>query len=109
MDAGYASRDQLATPCRLNRWLHVAYRHTRGTAPATRYHSVGADQRKSRYKREREMGPEPPLDVTPVLDASSRGDKEMAQVLGVSARTIDNDWALARAWPARELGREGGP
>lgn len=29
--------------------------------------------------------------------------KEIAELIGVSARTVDNDWALARMWIAREL------
>jgi DNA-directed RNA polymerase specialized sigma24 family protein len=29
---------------------------------------------------------------------------ETARVLGVSNTTIDNDWYVARAWLARELG-----
>ena len=31
-------------------------------------------------------------------------DKEIAQVLGISLRTVERDWALARAWLRRELG-----
>ena len=31
--------------------------------------------------------------------------EEIAQVLDVSKRTVDNDWAVARMWLARELGR----
>jgi RNA polymerase sigma factor (TIGR02999 family) len=29
---------------------------------------------------------------------------EVAEVLGVSRRTVDNDWAMARMWLAQELG-----
>ncbi len=29
--------------------------------------------------------------------------KEAAEVLGVSARTVDGDWSMARAWLSREL------
>jgi RNA polymerase sigma factor (TIGR02999 family) len=29
---------------------------------------------------------------------------EVAEVLGISRRTVDNDWAMARMWLARELG-----
>jgi RNA polymerase sigma factor (TIGR02999 family) len=32
---------------------------------------------------------------------------EVAHVLGVSARTVDGDWAMARMWLSREM--EGGP
>jgi len=32
-------------------------------------------------------------------------EEEMAEVLGVSPRTVRNDWALARAWLFRELTR----
>lgn len=28
---------------------------------------------------------------------------EVAEVLGVSARSVENDWRLARAWLSREL------
>ena len=31
----------------------------------------------------------------------------VAEVLGVSARTVDAEWAVARAWLARALGRKG--
>jgi RNA polymerase sigma factor (TIGR02999 family) len=31
--------------------------------------------------------------------------EETAEALGVSRRTVDNDWAMARRWLARELGR----
>ena len=34
--------------------------------------------------------------------------KETAHVLGVSPRTVDNDWAMARMWLSRAL-REGDP
>ena len=34
------------------------------------------------------------------------GVDEIAQVLGVSARTVDGDWAMARAWLRRELDRD---
>jgi DNA-directed RNA polymerase specialized sigma24 family protein len=34
---------------------------------------------------------------------------EIADVLGVSKRTVDNDWAVARMWLARELSRSGSP
>ena len=30
---------------------------------------------------------------------------EVATALGVSGRTVDNDWSMARAWLHRELGR----
>jgi RNA polymerase sigma factor (TIGR02999 family) len=33
--------------------------------------------------------------------------KETAHVLGVSPRTVDDDWAVARMWLTRELGGEG--
>jgi RNA polymerase sigma factor (TIGR02999 family) len=33
--------------------------------------------------------------------------EEIAEALGVSKRTIDHDWAVARMWLARELGRAG--
>lgn len=33
---------------------------------------------------------------------------ETAGVLGVSERTVNNDWAYARAWLAREMQRDGG-
>jgi len=36
----------------------------------------------------------------------SHGD--IARVLGVSTRTVDNEWAFARAWLARELERDAG-
>ena len=29
--------------------------------------------------------------------------REAAEELGVSTRTVDNDWAMARLWLAREL------
>lgn len=32
---------------------------------------------------------------------------ETARAIGVAARTVDNRWAYARAWMARELGRGG--
>jgi RNA polymerase sigma factor (TIGR02999 family) len=35
-------------------------------------------------------------------------EKEVAHVLGVSERTVRNDWVVARAWLARELGSEHG-
>jgi RNA polymerase sigma factor (TIGR02999 family) len=31
--------------------------------------------------------------------------KETAHVLGVSRRTVDDDWAMARLWLSREMGR----
>lgn len=34
---------------------------------------------------------------------------EVALVLGVSKRTVEGDWAHARAWLKRELSRKGGP
>lgn len=33
---------------------------------------------------------------------------QAAEVLGVSPRTVNNDWLYARAWLARELGRQDG-
>jgi DNA-directed RNA polymerase specialized sigma24 family protein len=33
--------------------------------------------------------------------------EEIAEALGVSKRTVDNDWAVARMWLARELKRAG--
>ena len=33
------------------------------------------------------------------------GLDEIARELGVSARTVDGDWSVARAWLSRELGR----
>ena len=33
------------------------------------------------------------------------GEKEVAEMLGVSERTVRSDWQLARAWLARELQR----
>ena len=33
---------------------------------------------------------------------------ETARILGVSDRTVDNDWFVARAWLAREVGKAGG-
>ena len=33
--------------------------------------------------------------------------KEIAHVLGVSKRTVDSDWAVARMWLSRELGSAG--
>ena len=33
--------------------------------------------------------------------------REVAEALGVSPRTVDHDWALARAWLHRELERQG--
>jgi DNA-directed RNA polymerase specialized sigma24 family protein len=33
---------------------------------------------------------------------------EIARLLGVSARTVDGDWAMAKAWLQAELG-PGGP
>jgi RNA polymerase sigma factor (TIGR02999 family) len=33
------------------------------------------------------------------------GLKEIAQVLGVSQRTVDGDWSMARAWLRRELSK----
>lgn len=35
-------------------------------------------------------------------------EEEIAEVLKVSARTVRNDWSLARAWLYRELSRGGG-
>ena len=35
-------------------------------------------------------------------------EEEVAEVLKVSARTVRNDWSLARAWLYRELSRGGG-
>jgi RNA polymerase sigma factor (TIGR02999 family) len=32
---------------------------------------------------------------------------EIADVLGVSRRTVDGDWALARRWLSREMGHDG--
>jgi RNA polymerase sigma factor (TIGR02999 family) len=32
---------------------------------------------------------------------------EIARLLGVSPRTVDGDWAMARAWLRAELGRDG--
>jgi RNA polymerase sigma factor (TIGR02999 family) len=34
---------------------------------------------------------------------------EIADTLGVSRRTVDNDWAVARMWLARELSGSGSP
>ncbi|HLG59114.1 MAG TPA: sigma-70 family RNA polymerase sigma factor [Vicinamibacterales bacterium] len=34
---------------------------------------------------------------------------EIADALGVSKRTVDNDWAVARMWLARELSGSGSP
>ncbi len=34
---------------------------------------------------------------------SGMTEKEMAEVLGVSIRTVGNDWAMARMWLSREL------
>ncbi len=34
------------------------------------------------------------------------GDAEIAEVLGVSERTVRNDWRMARAWLRRALGAE---
>lgn len=31
---------------------------------------------------------------------------EVAEVLGVSKRTVESDWAMVRAWLRRELGAE---
>jgi len=36
------------------------------------------------------------------------GTKETAHVIGVSPRTVESDWAMAKAWLRRELTREGG-
>ncbi len=33
--------------------------------------------------------------------------REVAEALGVSSRTVDSDWSLARAWLHRELKRQG--
>jgi RNA polymerase sigma factor (sigma-70 family) len=33
--------------------------------------------------------------------------EQTAQALGVSERTVNNDWTYARAWLARELQRQG--
>jgi RNA polymerase sigma-70 factor, ECF subfamily len=38
-----------------------------------------------------------------VFGGSTR--EEIAEVLDVSTRTVDNDWAMARMWLAREFGR----
>ena len=35
-------------------------------------------------------------------------EKEIAHVLGVSERTVRDDWLVARAWLARELGVQSG-
>jgi len=35
------------------------------------------------------------------------GVDQTADVIGLSSRTVDNEWALARAWLRRELGRGG--
>lgn len=35
--------------------------------------------------------------------------KEIAEVLGVSTRTVEGDWTHARAWLRRELSSPGGP
>ena len=34
------------------------------------------------------------------------GDEEIAEVIGLSARTVEREWRLARAWLYRELGNE---
>lgn len=34
------------------------------------------------------------------------GTDEVGEVLGVSARTVERDWRLARAWLRKELGRQ---
>jgi DNA-directed RNA polymerase specialized sigma24 family protein len=36
-------------------------------------------------------------------------EEEMAEVLGVSARTINREWRMARAWLYKELYGESGP
>lgn len=33
--------------------------------------------------------------------------EEVAHVLGVSVRTVHNDWRVAKMWLGRELGRKG--
>ena len=33
-------------------------------------------------------------------------EQESAETLGLSERTVRREWTLARAWLARELGRE---
>jgi RNA polymerase sigma factor (TIGR02999 family) len=37
------------------------------------------------------------------------GLDEIAAELGVSARTVDDDWSVARAWLSRELNRGAAP
>ena len=32
--------------------------------------------------------------------------KDTAELLGVSAKTVDNDWALAKAWLRREIDQQ---
>ncbi len=84
----------------------------------------GGDQQRITLEEELHVVGDSPLEVIELDDALSRFAeldprasqvvelrvfggltvKEVAEVLGVSARTVDQDWSVARMWLARELG-----
>ena len=88
----------------------------------------GGDQQRITLDEELQVVGDSPLAVIELDDALSRfaalderasrvvelrvfgglSVKEAAEVLGVSPRTVDQDWSVARMWLARELGPQEG-